>query len=121
MAGGIETNKLNYTRFLVLHRAADYNPPKDANKASVRFEAAHRPGSLARILDVLSRYDVNMTKLQSVPILGRPYQYSFHVDLEWPDSEKFRAAISELRTQTTQLIQFGEYRAADKDFTAAEV
>lgn len=113
---GIESNKLNYTRFLVIRRSEDYEAPKDANKSSLRFEAAHRPGSLAEVLQILSKHSVNMTKLQSVPILGKPYQYSFHVDLEWEDAGRYREALRLLDQATSELIHFGDYRTGEKPF-----
>ena len=110
----IETDRWNYTRFLVLCRANDYQKPVGANKASVRFEAEHTPGSLARALAVFSDHEVNMTKIQSLPILGRPYQYGFHVDLEWKDSKKYEQAMEKLKNHTVQLIHFGEYKGGEK-------
>jgi prephenate dehydratase len=109
LAEGIETNRQNYTRFLAIQRAAEHRPDPAANKASIRFEVAHRPGSLARVLDVLAAGGVNLTKIQSVPILGRPYEYSFHVDLEWDDVACYRKAMAELTAQVTNLAHFGEY------------
>ncbi len=111
---GIETNHENYTRFLTICRAADYSVKSSANKASIRFEAPHRPGSLADILDVLKRNSVNLTKIQSVPILGRPYQYSFHMDLEWEKSELYASAMKSLEPVVMNLIHFGEYERGDR-------
>lgn len=106
---GIETNKRNYTRFLVVSRGERHRPSAVPNKASLRFEAAHRPGSLLSILSILSAHGINMTKLQSVPILGRPYEYSFHVDLEWENHEAYRRALREIELASINLILFGEY------------
>lgn len=106
---GIETNKQNYTRFLVICRKDDYQPIEAANKASLRFEAAHAPGSLVQILEIFYRNAINMTKLQSVVIPGRPYEYSFHVDLEWQERANYDRALVELRTKALNLIDFGAY------------
>ena len=111
---GIETNKQNYTRFLAISRSQDYQTPKDANKASVRFEASDRPGSLSEILTVFKESSVNLTKIQSVPILGKPYQYGFHVDLEWEDTDLYRRAMDEILHHAVNLIHFGEYRRGEK-------
>lgn len=114
LASGIETNKQNYTRFLVICRGEDYVIPGNANKASIRFELPHRAGSLADVLDVLRKFEVNMTKLQSVPILGRPYEYSFHVDLEWVDFARYREALKIIESDVVNLIHFGEYPRGER-------
>lgn len=113
----IETDRSNFTRFLVLCRKGDYRQPSDANKASIRFEAEHRPGSLAEILAKLGQLSLNMTKIQSVPILGKPYQYGFHVDLEWSKASNFVQAMEELKKNTLNLIDFGEYKSGEKPFS----
>jgi len=113
----IETDQQNFTRFLVLCREQDYRPPQDGNKASIRFETKHAPGSLALVLSDLSRFSVNMTKIQSIPILGKPYQYGFHVDLEWSNLSNYSAAMDELQKHTLNLIHFGEYQSGEKPFT----
>ncbi len=105
----IESNKQNYTRFLVICRKCDHNPIELANKASVRFETAHAPGSLVQILDIFYRNSINMTKVQSVVIPGRPYEYSFHVDLEWQDQSNYNQAFKELKNKALNLIHFGTY------------
>ena len=110
----IETDRLNFTRFLVLTRAENYRPNPNANKASIRFEAAHRPGSLAEVLTIFSRNTVNMTKIQSIPVLGKPYQYAFHVDLEWTNPEDYRKSLEELKSHTLNLVYFGEYQSGEK-------
>ncbi len=114
LASGIETNKQNYTRFLVICRAADYAPPPGANKTSVRFELPHRAGSLADVLDIFRKHEVNLTKLQSVPILGRPYEYSFHVDLEWADFERYERAMEVIGQDVVNLIHFGNYPRGER-------
>ena len=110
----IETDRANFTRFLVLSRNKDYQRPEGANKASIRFEAEHKPGSLAHILSILSNHSVNMTKIQSIPILGKPYQYGFHVDLEWSDPANYASAMNELKKNSLNLIHFGEYKSGVK-------
>jgi prephenate dehydratase len=114
LQSGIETNKQNYTRFLVISRGERHHENEVANKASVRFETSHRPGSLVKALSCLQNHGVNMTKIQSVPILGRPYEYSFHLDLEWEDAAQYCKALSELERATIGLIHFGEYRKSDR-------
>jgi prephenate dehydratase len=105
---GIETNKKNYTRFIVLSK--NHQPVPGCNKASLSFEVRHQSGSLAEALSIFARHDVNLTKIQSVPILGQPYQYSFHVDVEWDNSTNYDASISEIVRHVSGLSIYGEYK-----------
>jgi prephenate dehydratase len=114
LESGIETNKQNYTRFLVLANESAVNQKTSANKASIRFETHHKPGSLVEVLRIFSVNHMNMTKIQSVPILGKPYQYSFHVDLEWERDEDYRRALGEFASHAVNLIHFGEYTKGEK-------
>lgn len=114
LKAGIETNKANFTRFLILCRNEDYKRPAHANKATICFETEHKPGSLARVLTIFQDHAVNMTKIQSLSIVGRPYQYAFHVDLEWDNDEQYEKAMSEVTNKTINLIHFGEYEAATR-------
>lgn len=116
LQSNIETDHANFTRFLVLTRHQVYHQAPDANKSSIRFEAAHKPGSLAAILSDLSENQVNMTKIQSVPIIGKPYQYSFHVDLEWADPACYHNAMTRMRQDTLNFIHFGDYHSGEKFF-----
>jgi prephenate dehydratase len=109
---GIETNKKNFTRFLALSRAGDHERwarPELADKASIRFEVPHHPGSLVDVLEVFRTHGINMTKIQSLPILGRPYQYGFHVDLEWDDPARYTTFLRALMGKVTHLSHFGDY------------
>jgi prephenate dehydratase len=114
LEAGIETNDRNYTRFLAIVRGDDYLPPKAANKASIRFELSSRPGSLARVLEAFGRRSVNLTKIQSIPILGRPYEYSFHVDLEWESRSGYHEAMGAVASDVIRLIHFGEYVRSER-------
>jgi len=110
LAKEIETNKLNYTRFIEIVREEDYQVNPRSNKAALRFETAHKPGSLARVLDIFARNSINLSKIQSVPILGQAYRYSFHVDLFWKDSKAYQKALLELEPHLMNLIHFGDYQ-----------
>ena len=110
---GIETDKQNYTRFLVISRGEKVYEDVP-NKASIRLELSHRPGSLLSILSSFMAHGLNMTKLQSVPILGRPYEYSFHIDLEWTSQSEFDLAMREIELKAINLIQFGNYQGSWK-------
>ena len=110
----IETNSANVTRFLIICRHEDYKRAHHTNKASLCFEAKHVPGSLAHILNLFEKYNLNMTKIQSLPIIGRPYHYAFHIDLEWDDVTKYEAGLIELNQKTLNLIHFGEYASGGR-------
>ncbi|MFL5815353.1 MAG: prephenate dehydratase, partial [Bdellovibrionia bacterium] len=114
LASGIQSNQQNMTRFLVICRSDDYQPNPQANKSSICFEAPDHPGSLVKILEVLDQNHVNMTKLQSVVIPGRPYEYAFHVDLEWKDSAQYQQALKLLEQRADRLIHFGDYARGER-------
>jgi prephenate dehydratase len=108
---GIETNYKNYTRFFALSK--NHCPVSDCNKASLSLKVEHRSGSLAEALSIFARHNVNLTKIQSVPILGQPCQYSFHVDVEWVDSGCYEALISEIDGHVLGLSVYGEYKKGE--------
>jgi prephenate dehydratase len=114
LASAIQSNQRNMTRFLVICRNEDYQPDSRANKCSIRFEAPDRPGSLVKILNVFDEHQINMTKLQSVVIPGRPYEYAFHVDLEWQDRNHYQQAMKALEQKASHLIHFGEYPRGER-------
>ncbi len=82
LARDIENLKQNQTRFLVLSADGKENV-LTPNKASICLEAAHKVGSLMDVLQIFHQFHINITKIQSVPIIGKPYQYQFHLDVEW--------------------------------------
>jgi 3-deoxy-7-phosphoheptulonate synthase len=108
---GLETSVQNYTRFVVIAR--DEGPaPARPNKASVCFSVADLPGSLFRALQVLAERGLNMKKLESRPILGKPWQYLFYIDVDLPDDPAvFTRALAELKPVTEDLRVLGSYRA----------
>lgn len=104
----IETHKRNYTRFLVL---SDKNIKiSGANKASISFQLDNSPRNLKKVVDILGDYWINLTKIQSVPIVGRPNEYTFLVDLEWNNYEDYEKAITKVLKKTFNLSILGEYR-----------
>lgn len=103
----IHTYKKNYTRFLILSTEAHENT--QANKASLCFEVAHREGALAEVLCLLAKHHINLTKIQSIPILGRPYQYWFYIDIEWENSNAYKKALHDILRTVTSLSILGEY------------
>jgi prephenate dehydratase len=104
---GIETNKKNYTRFLILSKHGI--PTEKANKASLCFEVGHFYGSLARVLNVFAENEINLSKIQSVPIIGKPNEYNFHIDIEWEKLENYEKAIPQVLKRVSSLAILGEY------------
>jgi prephenate dehydratase len=104
---GIETNKKNYTRFLILSKHAVAN--ELANKASLCFEVGHYYGALANVLNTFAKNRINLTKIQSVPIIGKPNEYTFHVDVEWDSVDNYEKAIHAILKNVSSLSILGEY------------
>ena len=111
LAPGIETYKQNFTRFLVLDRNLSV-PEDQTNKALLCFTLPHKPGSLAQILTILSFYDMNLTRIQSLPIPGREWQYFFYADIKFNDIVRYRQALSAVRPLIEDFQILGEYQAA---------
>jgi prephenate dehydratase len=108
---GIETNKRNYTRFLILSKHG--NPTEKANKASLSFEVGHFYGALARVLNVFAENAINLAKIQSVPIIGKPNEYAIHVDIEWEDTSKYNKALHQVLKSVSSLAILGEYERGE--------
>ena len=113
---GIETNKRNFTRFLILAdalTAGEIGPSeKDIDKASIVFTLPHTQGALSKILTILSFYDINLSKIQSTPIVGRDWEYRFYVDLTFDSLLRFHQAIDAVRPLIRDLNILGEYSEA---------
>ncbi|MDR3329017.1 MAG: prephenate dehydratase [Prevotellaceae bacterium] len=107
IAEDIHTCKQNFTRFLALERALRADSCN--NKASLCFEVQHRSGALAQVLGMFAELGINLTKIQSVPIIGKPYQYWFYVDVEWREAEAYRSAVQRLEACTVGCCVLGEY------------
>lgn len=110
IAPNIHTMKNNYTRFLILQREGEVKQLDDANKASVNFNTDHSRGSLARVLGRIADGGINLSKLQSFPIPGTDFKYSFHADMEFDDLDQFNRVIGEIRPMTENLKIYGVYR-----------
>ncbi len=108
---GIETNPRNYTRFVILSREESASGARP-NKASLVFSTPDQPGSLYKCMKVLAEKNLNMKKIESRPILGKPWQYMFYVDVEVPeDVELFRSAVEELKVLSEDGLRvLGTYR-----------
>lgn len=110
LAQGIQTLKNNYTRFLVLQRQDVALPVNDANKASVNFHTDHSRGSLAKVLTKIAEGGINLSKLQSFPIPGSDFKYSFHADMEFDTVNQFEQVIEQIRPLTEEVKIYGVYR-----------
>ncbi len=111
----IETHKKNFTRFLVLQRGRN-GKAADGNKASLSFEVAHTVGSLADALMTFKNHNINLTKIQSIPIVGKPNEYSIHIDVEWKRRKDYDQALGELLRQVRNLSILGEYKKAKIEY-----
>ncbi len=110
IAPNIHTMKNNYTRFLVLQREEQVKLQADANKASVNFHTDHSRGSLARVLGKIADGGINLSKLQSFPIPGSDFKYSFHADMEFSGIEQFNKVVEIIKPLTASLKIYGIYR-----------
>jgi len=105
----IETNKKNFTRFLIIAKKTGSQPQPAANKASVVFTLAHEVGSLHQVLARLSGNHANLTKIQSIPILGKPFEYAFWVDLVSEGADQLLIAIQSISPLIHDLKVLGLY------------
>ncbi len=111
----IEDNPHNYTRFLVVSdpRKADFlRKLTEADKSSIVFSLPHEEGSLSQVLSILSFYKINLTKIQSLPIIGKEWEYMFYVDVTYDDLTRYRQSIDAITPLTKDLIILGEYKQA---------
>ena len=110
LASGIETNKMNYTRFLILKEENGFSDKiNSVNKASIHFALAHKSGSLSKILSILSYYDINLSKIQSLPIMGKDWEYLFYIDVIFEDYEWYKKSLEAIKPFTSDLGILGEY------------
>lgn len=114
LARSIETNKRNFTRFLILAdpvSEADHADARLIDKASVVFTLPHTQGALSKVLTILSFYDLNLSKIQSLPIVGREWEYRFYVDLTFDNPIRYHQAIEAARPLTNDFKILGEYQS----------
>ena len=109
---GIQTNKRNFTRFLIIAdpiEAPALTQGKQVNKASLVFTLPHTHGSLSKILTIFSFYDINLSKIQSLPIIGREWEYRFYINLTFDDYTRYRQSIDAVRPLINDFKILGEY------------
>lgn len=112
LARGIETNKHNFTRFLIFGNrwiVDEIQKDEVANKSSIVFTLPHTEGSLSHVLSVLSFYNINLTKIQSLPIIGREWEYQFYVDVKFSDIVRYNQSLDAIRPLISELKTLGEY------------
>jgi prephenate dehydratase len=111
---GIETNKRNFTRFFIVADPLLANEigPKESevNKASIVFTVPHTKGALSKALTIFSFYDINLSKIQSTPIIGREWEYRFYVDLTFDSIVRYNQAIDAVRPLINDIKVLGQYR-----------
>lgn len=108
LATGIETHKQNYTRFVLVEAKPVIN--EDANKTSLVLTTSHKPGALYNALGVFANARMNLTKLQSRPIVGKVWQYMFYIDVSVAaDSQEFNQAVADLKKQHCSVVILGSY------------
>ncbi len=112
LAPSIETNKKNYTRFLAI--ANKTIKAIDVDKASLRLVLHHKPAALSNALNIIGREGLNLSKIQSVPIIGHPYEYAIHLDVEFKEVEVFNIAIKKMENECISLKILGTYLQGNK-------
>lgn len=112
LARGIETNKHNFTRFLIFGNkwiVDEIQKDEVLNKSSIVFTLPHTEGSLSKVLSVLSFYGISLTKIQSLPIIGREWEYQFYIDVKFTDLERYHQSLDAIRPLISELKLLGEY------------
>ena len=115
LQSGIEDNPENFTRFFLVRRKLDSSAdPLSKNKVSIAFSVENRPGSLVAALTALSALGVNLTKIESRPVHGKPWEYIFYVDCQLRDADEGSQAIKALEPHCAMVKELGRYQEADK-------
>ena len=109
----VETNKRNYTRFIIIARA-DQGYPPDANKSSIVFTAADKPGSLAAIMNRFAEAEINLSKIESRPIVGKEWSYYFYIDFDaGADEPRVKQVLKAIEPSTDWLKLLGSYHRGE--------
>ncbi len=114
LAKSIETNKRNFTRFLIVADpllASELKADeREINKSSIVFTLPHTHGALSKVLTIFSFYDINLSKIQSLPIIGREWEYRFYVDLTFDSFVRYMQSIDAVRPLMNDFRILGEYK-----------
>jgi prephenate dehydratase len=114
LQAGIEDNPENFTRFFLVRRTRDAVKDPESNKISLAFSVENRPGSLVSALSELSTLGTNLTKIESRPVHGKPWEYIFYVDCQIHSPEEGARALRALRPHCSMVKELGRYREASK-------
>lgn len=109
ISNNIQTNPENYTRFFILKRTS--NNTATFNKVSIKFITKHQKGSLAEVLNILVKHKLNLTKIQSLPIIQSPWKYSFFADFLIDDSNLLNTVLEELENVVAEIKVLGKYKS----------
>ena len=112
LASSIQTYQDNFTRFFVLEK--NHHDLEDFNKVSMRFSTTHETGALVGVLKEISDLNINIDKLQSMPIIDQPWMYSFHVDITFQHKEQYYTLLGKIAKKLTDLEILGEYKQGIK-------
>ena len=115
LAAGIEDNAENYTRFFLVRRAAEAVADAGANKISLAFSVEHRPGSLVSALSAMAFMGLNLTKIESRPVHGKPWEYIFYVDCKIQSAEEAARAVEALMRHCSMVKELGSYQEAETE------
>jgi prephenate dehydratase len=113
LEAGIEDNAENFTRFFLVRRAAEAVDDPEANKISLAFSLEHRPGSLVSALSAMAFMGINLTKIESRPVHGKPWEYIFYVDCKIQSAEEGERVIEALKRHCSMVKELGQYREAE--------
>ena len=115
IAADIHDNKRNFTRFLILCKPSGADRQSSTvNKSSISFRAHHTAGSLAKVLTIIGNHNINLTKIQSLPVIGEEWQYYMYADLEFDDIDAYKKMLLEIEPLTKELKILGEYEQGNK-------
>ena len=113
----IQTRKQNFTRFFILKKKnGKLDKPDKINKASIKFITKHQTGNLTDVLNVFAGFNMNLSKIQSLPIIDKPWNYAFFADVVFEDYELFHNAISIVKEKTSSLKILGEYQQSKRKY-----
>ncbi|MEM6723215.1 MAG: prephenate dehydratase [Bacteroidota bacterium] len=121
IASGIQTHPENYTRFLLLEPKQEAVAPAFSDKASISFHVSHTVGTLAEVLQFIASCRMNLTKIQSLPLERKPWEYYFHLDMEYKRAEDFQNMLYFLKGKVSDLKVLGTYEKYVPNTTALQI
>lgn len=114
VAADIEDNPENFTRFFLVRRKTESTTVPEANKISIAFSVENRPGSLVAALSALSAIGTNLTKIESRPVQGKPWEYIFYVDCQIRSADEGSRAFAALKAHCAMVKELGRYKEAQR-------